>query len=139
MWENTDQKKLRIWTLFTQCKSRKTRGQTCVQLICCVLNSSYSFVAGIFIEVYLLNHQWAPTTVTLQCFLKFVEFIVEYFVYKRVFCFPPFCFYYLFMKLFLFQSKTKNTVKDISWGMNWIRKIPKTLFVRKLICEHLKS
>ena len=33
---------------------------------------------------------------------------------QKVFGFPQFCFYYLFMKLFLFQSKTKNTVKDIN-------------------------
>ena len=27
---------------------------------------------------------------------------------------PPICFYYLFIKIFLFQSKTKNLVKDIN-------------------------
>ena len=46
-------------------------------------------------------------------FFKFVKGIVEYFVYKSVFGFPSFCFYYLFMKLFLFKSKTKNTVMEI--------------------------
>ena len=47
-------------------------------------------------------------------FLNFVEVVVEYFVYKIVLNFPRFCLYYLFMKLFLFQSKTKNAVKDIN-------------------------
>ena len=47
-------------------------------------------------------------------FFKFDEVIVEYFVYKRVFGFPLFSFYYPFMKLFLFQSKAKSEVKDIN-------------------------
>ena len=46
-------------------------------------------------------------------FLKLGEIIVEYFVYKRMFGFPPFYFFYLFMKLFLLQSITKNPVNDI--------------------------
>ena len=40
--------------------------------------------------------------------------MIQYFVSKRVFDFPRSCFYYLFMKLFLFQSKTKNAVKNIN-------------------------
>ena len=47
--------------------------------------------------------------------MKFGEVINEYFVYKTVFGFSPFCFYYIFMKLFQYQqSKTKDAVKDIN-------------------------
>ena len=38
-------------------------------------------------------------------FLKVGVVIVEYFVYERMFGFPSFCFYYLFVKLFLFKNK----------------------------------
>ena len=47
-------------------------------------------------------------------FLKIGEVIVEYVVYTTIFGFSMFCFYYLFKKLFLFQSKTK-----INWKIKW--------------------
>ena len=50
----------------------------------------------------------------VSIFLKFGEAIVGYFFYKSIFGFPPFCFYYLLINFFLFQSKTKNAVKDIN-------------------------
>ena len=50
----------------------------------------------------------------VSIFLKFGEAIAGYFFYKSVFGFPPFCFYYLLIKFFLFQSKGKNAVKDIN-------------------------
>ena len=53
----------------------------------------------------------------VSIFLKIREFIVEYFVYKRLFGFESFS-----MKVFLFQSKTKNTVKDINYTSNKMNK-----------------
>ena len=47
-------------------------------------------------------------------FFKFGEVIAEYFIYEWVFGFTPFCCYYLFMELFVFQSKTKIAVKYIN-------------------------
>ena len=73
-------------------------------------------------------------------FFEFGVVIVEYFVYKRVFGFPPFCLYYFFMKLFLFQSKTKNAVNDINQNFtsnNLNKKKSEHPFLKKLIFEHL--
>ena len=47
-------------------------------------------------------------------FLRFGEVIAEYFVYKKLFGFPPFCFHYLFMKVFQFQLKTKITSNKLN-------------------------
>ena len=69
-------------------------------------------------------------------FLKFDEVIIEYFVYNRMFGFPPFPFYYLFMKLFLFLSKKKSAVKDINQVFTSIKlneKKSKHYFVKKLM------
>ena len=75
-------------------------------------------------------------------FLELGEIIVEYFVYKRIFGFPPFCFFYLFMKLFLLQSITKNPVNDIPNQNFTINKLNEKnsehSFVKKVIWEHLK-
>ena len=84
------------------------------------MSSSYRYIASIF--------------------FKFGEVTVEYFVYKSMFGLPPFCFYYIFIKLFLFQSKTKNVVKDMN--QNFTRnklneKKSEHSFVKKVICEHL--
>ena len=46
--------------------------------------------------------------------LKFGDIIFEYFFYKRVFGFLPFYFYYIFEKIFLFQSKTKYLLKYVN-------------------------
>ena len=72
-------------------------------------------------------------------FLKFGEVIVEYCVYKRVLDFPQFCFYDLFMKLFLFQSKTKPEVKGIiqNFTSNKLKKKFEHPFAKKLIYEHV--
>ena len=93
----------------------------CVELICCVLSSACSVKATL---EYVL---WPEFLQKIKCtifdefllslvasiFLIFGEAMVEYFVYKTVFGFPLFCFYYFFMKFFLFQSKTKNAEQDI--------------------------
>ena len=42
-------------------------------------------------------------------FLKYGEIIVKYFFYKRIFGFPPFCFYYLF-EAFSIQAKKSSFV-----------------------------
>ena len=83
------------------------------------------------------NHHYVASI-----FFKFSEnsFLIEYFVYKRVFGFPPSCFYYVFMRLFLFQSKTRNAVKDINQNFTsneLDEKQSKHPFVKKRICEHL--
>ena len=73
-------------------------------------------------------------------FFEFGEVIAKYFVYKRIYGFPPFCFYYLCMKLFLFQSKTKNGVKEVDQNFtsnNLNKKKFEHPLVKKLICEHL--
>ena len=49
---------------------------------------------------------------------------------KKLFSFPPFSFYYLLIKLYLFQSKKKNAVKDIIkilQAINWRRQNPNAL------------
>ena len=99
------------------------------------------FVAGIFTADCLYKLQRASTTaMLLHFFFEFGVVIVEYFVYKRVFGFPPFCLYYFFMKLFLFQSKTKNAVNDINQNFtsnNLNKKKSEHPFLKKLIFEHL--
>ena len=112
----------------------------CVELICCVLSSAYSVKATL---EYVL---WPEFLQKIKCtifdefllslvasiFLIFGEVMVEYFVYKTVFGFSLFCFYYFFMKFFLFQSKTKNAVQDIiEISLNWMRKNPDTLLQKK--------
>ena len=91
---------------------------------CCVINIGYTLKAALEcvlwtgflqkIDCTILHELQLPLYCLILFFFEFSEVIVEYFVYKRVFGFHPFCFYYLFMKLFLFQSKTKNAVKDIN-------------------------
>ena len=122
----------------------------CVELICCVINSGYSLKATCFASVFCgwdfyrrLTVQ-SSTSSNYRCvasnFFKFGEDIIEYFFYKTVFGFPPFCFYHLFMKIFLFQSKTKNAVKDISQNFtssNLDKKKSEHPFVKKLTCGHL--
>ena len=44
-------------------------------------------------------------------FVKSYEIIAKNVVYKRVFGLPPFCFYYLFMKLFHIP------VKNVKYGL----------------------
>ena len=119
----------------------------CVELICCVINSSYSlkvtlecFMDGIYNKLTIHSSVNSNYRYVASVFFKFGEVIVEYFVYKRVFGFPPFCFSYLFMKLFLFQSKTKNVVKDVNQDFtsnNLNKKNSEHTFVKKLLCEHL--
>ena len=87
-----------------------------------------------------LTVQSSTSSKVTSIIFKFGEVMVEYFVYKTVFGFPPFCFYYLFMKLFLQQSKTKNSVKNINQNFNsnnLNKKNPSTLLLKKLICEYL--
>ena len=80
------------------------------------------------------DYYYAPSL-----FLKFGEIIVEYIVYKSLFGFPLFCFYYHFMKAFLILSKTKNLVKDINqiFVSNKLneKKIEHS-FAKRLLCEH---
>ena len=112
----------------------------CVEIICCVLSSACSVKATL---EYVL---WPEFLQKIKCtifdefllslvasiFLIFGEVMVEYFVYKTVFGFPLFCFYYFFMKFFLFQSKTKNAVQDIiEISLNWMRKNLDTLLQKK--------
>ena len=93
-----------------------------MELIYCVINSEYSLKAtydcALHMEFYKRlmvqssmssNHNHIVAIFSLNLVMR----IIEYFVYKRVFGFPTFCLYYLFMKLFLFQSKTKDTVNGI--------------------------
>ena len=59
---------------------------------------------------------------------------------QKGFGFSPFFFYYLFMKLFLLHSKTKNAVKDIKQNFtpnNLNKKKSVYPSVKKVICEHL--
>ena len=67
-------------------------------------------------------------------FLKLGEVIVEYFVYKRVFGFPLFCFCYLFMKFFLPVKNEKYSkigkVKFHEQQIEWKKNL-KTLYDKK--------
>ena len=86
------------------------------------MNSGYSLNATLEYVVWLGFLQKINCTVfhKLQlplCFFNHFEFWQVHswiFCLQKVFGFPPFYFCYLFMKLFLFQSKTKDTVKDIN-------------------------
>ena len=120
----------------------------CVELICCVINCEDSlktilecalrpeFLKKIDCKIF---HGLQLPLCVVSIFLKFDEVIVEYFVYKRVFGFPPFCFSYFLIKLFLFQSKAKNVVKKINQNFTSNKlneKKSEHPFVKKLICEH---
>ena len=57
-----------------------------------------------------------------------------------MFGFPPFCFHYVFLKLFLFQSKLKNVVKDKNQNFTsneLDEKESEHPFLKKLISEYL--
>ena len=57
-------------------------------------------------------------------------------IYQRVFVFPPFCFNDIF--IFLFQSKTKITVKDINQyftSSKLNKEKSEHSFVKNLICD----
>ena len=118
----------------------------CVKLICCVVNSDIVWN----LHQSLLCGWDSYRRLTVQSsmssnyhygaiFFKFGEVIVEHCVYKRVFGFPLFYFYYLFI-VFLFQSKTNNAVKNINqnFGSNKLKeKKSERHFVKKVICEYL--
>ena len=76
---------------------------------------------------------------SFSIFLKFSE--VEYFVTKGYSTFLRFAFIAIFLKLFLFQSKTKYAVKDIIQIIFMSNKLNEKKseyrFLKKLICEHL--
>ena len=96
---------------------------------------SWDFYRRLTVQSYMsFNYRYVALI-----FWKFGEAIVKYCV-KSVFDFPPFCFYYLFMKLFLFQSKTKYAVKDKNQNFTSNKLNEKKFehtFVKKLICENL--
>ena len=105
-------------------------------------NIGVCFAAGIFTEDWLYSFPWAPTTATVCCFNLFEIWWTHTWTLstKECLAFPPFCFYYLSMRIFLFQSTTKNAVKDINQNfrnnkMN--EKKSELHFVKKLICQHL--
>ena len=57
-----------------------------------------------------------------------------------MFGFSPLCLHYLFMKIFLFHSKTKNTVKDKNQNFTSIKlndKKSEYSLAKKVICECL--
>ena len=135
---------LKLWA-----KKYKTPS-ICVEFIYCVINSDYSLKATL--SVFCGRNFYGRLTVqssmssnysyVVSISLKFCEVVVKYFLYKRIFGFPPFWLYYLFMRLFLIQSKSKNSVKDINQNFTSNKLNEKNfedLFVKNLICEYLTS
>ena len=89
---------------------------------------------------YTIFHDLQLPLYIVWIFLKFGEVIVEYFTDKSLFGFSPFCLHYLFMKLFLLHSKTKNTVKDKNQNFTSIKlndKKSEHSLAKKVICECL--
>ena len=55
----------------------------------------------------------------VSIFLKYGEIIVKYFFYKKIFGFPPFCFYYLF-EAFSIQAKKVVLFPEIGRVKNFL-------------------
>ena len=116
----------------------------CLELICCVTNSGEILKATLEYVLWLEFLQTLQSSISSNyhyvtlIFLKFGKVIAEYYVYKIVFGFPLFLFFYLFKKSFLFQSNTKSTVKDVNQNFTSNKlNDKKHSFVNKLICEYL--
>ena len=80
-------------------------GRPCNKKLSCL-----SLLSNFIIWKINKKQTWNICRLTL-CSYNLFEIWRGYFIYKRVSGFLPFCIYYLFMKLFLFQSKPKNVVK----------------------------
>ena len=98
----------------------------------------YRFVTRIFC---LYNLPRAPTTaLLLQCFSNLVRSSVNTLSTKWGLAFLRLAFINFFLKLFLFQSKVKYAVEDISQNFmsnNLNKKKSEYHFVKNLVCEHL--
>ena len=57
MWENTDQKKLRIWTLFAQCLKKKFENRVNQVIINCFVFYSCPFLTYQFLIFHFLTSQ----------------------------------------------------------------------------------
>ena len=117
---------------------RYKTSRVCVELTCCVISSRYN------LELKLECVLWSRflQKIVINLFQSFWNFLRLNTLYTKGYStFLRFAFVAFFLKLFLFQSKTKYAVKDIIQIIFMSNKLNEKKseyrFLKKLICEHL--